>query len=301
MKSIRIILGIALIAGLTLGATAPVTALSSTWGVDQGDIARYYIDSINFSGIEGNLATFFLTESNRTNWVVITHVGSDFVNYTLGLANNTNIIPNQQVRMNQTSLGGVDLILPSGDLPIVLPLSAGGRSNYLEYISTSASLLNSVISSLISTNGNFSFIEDATITSNYGDTLRITANIHLGNFSDISSLISGFNFTAIPTLNQNQTISGGDVSLTVYYNTTDGMLSQFDLTSQLETNSTTADGFDLNTVSFNATIKRTDFIKLIDNTELQSSVSSFVAENPFYWMAGLPALFIMSRRIKNID
>jgi hypothetical protein len=86
----------------------------------------------------------------------------------------------------------------------------------------------------------------------------------------------------------------------VYYNTTDGMLSQLDLTSQLDTNSTTTDGFELNTISLNATVKRTEYIRLIDNTALQSSISSFVAENPFYWMAGLPALFILSRRKINI-
>ena len=120
----------------------PSSALTSvSWGIDIGDSAVYWIDEIRSTDTgEANLAVF-LGDQNRTINFISTSKDISSMNYTLGLRNSSEILDQQQIRIDEIDFQGNKVMVPNGTLPIVLPISAGNQNNYLQYLASSTCLL----------------------------------------------------------------------------------------------------------------------------------------------------------------
>ncbi len=204
----------------------PTSAVSigAEWGTKPKDLSIYWLDKLYSSTTGNSNLAALLTDANRTSFVVIEYKNSDYLNYSLGLANGTNMLYNQSIVMSHNSINGVDLILPTGALPLVLPLSITDHSDYFEYLDATSNALGGIINNMFNLASNESTL---TVSSDYSEALTISANIHAQNLTSISiPEITGFNFT---NLNQfgNVTLNNISLDVNLKYNSTDGYLDNF--------------------------------------------------------------------------
>lgn len=240
----------------------------ASWGLNPGDINIYWLDELYTSATdEANLAALS-DDANRTTVVLIEYVDTERLNYTLGLTNGTNVMRNQTIGIEESNVGGINTVIPTGDLPVALPISTTAHSNYSEYLAASSSALGGVIASL------FELDDESSIdmSGNIDTTLNIHADAFIGNLSNLSILdLAGFN---ISDLLSNEAFQIGNVSieLDLKYNLTDGSLEDlflyFDGDVQIDLNGTII-SFD--TINGSATIYRKEYIPFIQVEEANFS------------------------------
>ncbi len=278
--------------------TSIQAAPSTSWGVKQGDVATYWLDSVYFSETgESNLAVF-LGDNNRTQYLVITDIGVSTLNYTLGLLNGTEILPDQQVRIDELEIEGQgqSFLVPGGDLPLVLPVSAGDQGNYFQYLASIAGTANFIIAGLLE-GENITNILDPQIGSLYrSGWLNFTASLTVNSLSDISTDLLGMNITDDIVFNSNQTINSVNLDVLVGYNATDGLLMEVDINAAIDTTQVVDLELVNETMTFNATLLRQSYQSIQDVILSNSELISSLAENNFLIMGLLPAFVLLRRR-----
>ncbi len=276
---------------LVLLAPIPIQAdEGASWGLNPGDINIYWIDELYTSVTgEANLAALS-DDANRTTIVLIEYTDSERLNYTLGLTNGTNIMRNQTIGIEASNVGGINVIIPSGDLPVALPISTTAHSNYSEYLAASSSAMGGVIANL------FELDDESSIdmTGNIDNTLNIHADAFIGNLSNISILdLIGFN---ISELLSDEAVQIGNVSveLDLSYNLTDGALEDmfiyFDGDVQVDFNGTV---LPFGAINGSASIYRKEYIPFI---QLEEASFSFIGV--MMGLIILPVIIKLRSRIK---
>ncbi|MHA2503752.1 MAG: hypothetical protein ACXAE3_12895 [Candidatus Kariarchaeaceae archaeon] len=259
--------------------TSIQAAPSTSWGVKQGDVATYWLDSVYFSETgESNLAVF-LGDNNRTQYLVITDIGVSTLNYTLGLLNGTEILPDQQVRIDELEIEGQgqSFLVPGGDLPLVLPVSAGDQGNYFQYLASIAGTANFIIAGLLE-----------------GENITNILDPQIGGL--YRSDLLGMNITDDIVFNSNQTINSVNLDVLVGYNATDGLLMEVDINAAIDTTQVVDLELVNETMTFNATLLRQSYQSIQDVILSNSELISSLAENNFLIMGLLPAFVLLRRR-----
>lgn len=282
---------------------------SASWGVEVGDVAVYYLDDLRFvvngsDTANTNFADLF-GDANRTNIVLITDIGTNSLNYTLGLTNGTNILESQQILMDELAFGDQPFIFPNGSLPVVLPLSVTGYSNYLSYLAANLGALNLGIEALIGGSEDLGFINDITISGLISNKfLNITVGLSASDVPEfVNEVLPGVNLTSGITLNTNATISEADIDLELAYNVTDGLLMQVDIDAGIKANETTDSGSVETLSNFNATLVR-DSYKPVEEiiSDISEDLSSIAEERGlplfpgFVVLAPIMAIYALKRK-----
>ena len=263
----------------------------ASWGLNPGDINIYWLDELYTSATgEANLAALS-DDANRSTIVLIEYVDTERLNYTLGLTNGTNIMRNQTIAIETSDIGGINTVIPTGDLPIALPISTTAHSNYSEYLAASSNALGGVIANL------FELDDESSIdmSGNIDTTLNIHADAFIGNLSNLSILdLTGFN---ISDLLSNEAFEIGNVSvkLDLKYNLTDGALEDlflyFDGDVQIDLNGTV---IPLDSINGSASIYRKEYIPFISIEEANFSVIGLMMG-----LIILPIVIRLRNRIKH--
>jgi hypothetical protein len=263
MKHFRWILLFALLVPIPIHADE-----GASWGLNPGDLNIYWLDELYTSPTgEANLAALS-DDANRSTIILIEYVDTERMNYTLGLTNGTNVMRNQTIVVETSNIGGIDVIIPSGDLPVALPISTASHSNYSEYLAASSNAMGGIIANLLEIDDESS----VDMTGNIDNTLNIHADAFIGNLSNLSILdLTGFN---ISDLLSNEALEIGNVSikLDLSYNLTDGSLEDlylfFDGDAQINLNGTIIPVQDING---SAAIYRKEYIPFIPPEEVNFS------------------------------
>ncbi len=240
----------------------------ASWGLNPGDLNIYWLDELYTSATgEANLAALS-DDANRTTIVLIEYTDTERMNYTLGLTNGTNVMRNQTIGIGVSDFGGIDVVIPSGDLPVALPVSTTAHSNYSEYLAASSSAMGGVIANLLELDDESSI----DMTGDIDNTLNIHADAFIGNLSNLSILdLVGFN---ISDLLSNEAFQIGNVSveLDLSYNLTDGSLEDmflyFDGDVQIDLNGTV---IPFESINGSASIYRKEYIPFIPTEEANFS------------------------------
>ena len=291
----------------------PSSALTSvSWGIDIGDSAVYWIDEIRSTDTgEANLAVF-LGDQNRTINFISTSKDISSMNYTLGLRNSSEILDQQQIRIEEIDFQGNKVMVPNGTLPIVLPISAGNQNNYLQYLASSTELGDVFIQELIS---NFNISEFSTVeaSGNYRtDLFNLSAEIKLENLEDLLDLnFFGINISdGLQNINNNITVLDVSATIKSTYNSSDGMLMRFFAGATV--NRSIILGENINSteiLEYNATIIRQSYDPLKDVvSEIKITSSEIISiitvteESNFNWFIGYVTLIsfyqIWKKRMK---
>jgi len=288
--------------------SAPTNAaVSATWTVSVGDSAVYkndkilYFDPVNMEN-PVNFAYAFLNDTTRTHYLAITSKTGTALNYTLGLFNGSQILPDQQITIQEVNVqGGSPIYLPNGSLPLVLPVSVEGQSNYLLHLSSAIGSATLLIQGLLS-QLNITNVRGLTISPLYRSTFfNISASATVDNLANISQLIlPQLNFTDQIGVGQNQTIHSVKLDLLASYNSTDGMLAELGLNAAI--NATVLDSsannptFVNTTQTLNVTIHRDRFISLSDQNLTDAAQAG---NSSFMFLGVIPALLVISRYRKH--
>jgi len=261
----------------------------ASWGLNPGDINIYWLDELYTSATgEANLAALS-DDANRSTIVLVEYTDTERLNYTLGLTNGTNVMRNQTISVETSNVGGINMIIPAGDLPVALPISTTAHSNYSEYLAASSSAMGGIIANLFELDDESSI----GITGNIDSILYIHADAFIGDLSSISILdLTGFN---ISELLQSEALQVGNVSieLDLKYNLTDGSLEDlylyFDGDVQIDLNGTI---IPIQNINGSVSLYRREFIPFIS---LEEANFSFVGV-----MMGLIILPVIIRQRSKI-
>lgn len=267
-------------------------AIQTTWGVKAGDKITYWLDSLYFSTTgDANLAAI-LSDANRTSFVLVNSVVNNVLNYSLVFTNGTNVLNNQTVSVQPVNLAGNDFMIPMGSLPLILPLSVTGYSNYFQYLSSTTTALGSLFTNIFGGSSNNITLN---LEGKVDKTFNLLGSISIANLTLLNTLsITGFNFTQFANFG-NMTLNNITSSIDVKYNITDGSLQDLNMSftsdASIKVNQT-----DISTGNVNGSMH-------IERQAIDLS-SGTVTQNNFQliqllWFIPVPLIiYLVSRRIR---
>lgn len=268
-------------------------ATQVTWGVQAGDKITYWLDNLYFSTTgDANLAAI-LSDANRTSFVFVNSVENNVLNYSLIFTNGTTMLNNQTVDIQSINLAGNDFVIPTGSLPLILPISTTGYSNYFEYLASTTTALGSVFTNIF---GGSSNNVTLSLQGKVDKTFNILGSISIANLTILDNLaLTGFNFTQFANIG-NMTLNNVTSSISLNYNTTDGSLQDLNMSFNSDT-TIKLNQTDSSTGHFNGSMH-------IERKAIDLSSKSLNNPNNFQiyqllWFIPVPlVIYLISRRVR---